>query len=305
MEAIMIFYKYVVIPDVEGIKKWQEKLCQSLQLKGRIILAKEGINATLAGEKRLLDKYIEIMNKHQLFGAIDYKLSEGSKEHFPRLSIKIKQEIVRLGISPEQLRAENAGAHLTPKQVHELLENKPDDLIILDARNQCEWEIGRFKDAITPQITYFRELPAYIDKNIDAFKDKKVLMYCTAGVRCERATAYLKEKNVAKEVYQIKGGIHRYIEQYPDGFFRGKNYVFDGRISVESNNDILSICFSCKKECNEYINCNNTRCNRQYISCEPCQKKLHGFCSDDCVKIVEKFPHYMQEKSIKNRLSYK
>jgi len=297
MEAIMIFYKYVEIPDVEGIKKWQERLCQSLQLKGRMILANEGINATLAGEKRLLDKYMQLMNRHQLFGDIDYKFSEGSREHFPRISIKIKQEIVRLGISPEKLTVKNTGTYLTPQQVHELLQNKPDDLVIFDTRNQCEWEIGRFKDAITPEITYFRELPAYIERNIDVFKDKKVLMYCTAGVRCERATAYLKEKKLSKEVYQIKGGIHRYIEEYPDGFFRGKNYVFDGRISTQSNNDILSTCFTCKKECNEYINCNNTRCNRHYISCDLCKKKLQGFCSDDCLIIVKKFPHYIQKQT--------
>lgn len=296
MEAIIIFYKYVAIPDVEGIKKWQQKLCQTLQLNGRIILAEEGINATVAGNKNLLDKYMQIMEKHPLFSGIDYKISQGSRNHFPRLSIKIKQEIVRLGIAPTTLTTANTGIHLTPKQVHELLENKSDDLLVLDTRNQYEWEIGHFQGAINPAINYFREFPEYIDKNLEHFKDKQVLMYCTAGVRCERATAYLKEKNVAKEVYQIKGGIHRYIEQYPEGFFRGKNYVFDGRISVESNADILSHCFTCKKPCNEYTNCDNTRCNRHYISCQSCKNALNRFCSKECLNIVKQFPHYLQKE---------
>jgi len=294
MEAIIIFYKYIAISDVEGIKRWQEKLCKDLQLKGRMILAAEGINATLAGKKRLLDKYIQLMNQHYLFSGIDYKFSDGSGNHFPRLSIKIKQEIVRLGISPSALSAQDAGVHLTPKQAHELLQNKPDDLIVLDARNQCEWDIGHFKDAINPGITYFREFPEYIEKNLETFKNKQVLMYCTAGVRCERATAYLKQKNVALAVYQLYGGIHRYIEQYPNGFFRGKNYVFDGRISVTSNTDVLTNCFICKTPCNDYTNCDNTRCNRHYISCEPCKTTFHNFCSQSCIEIVKQFPHYTQ-----------
>lgn len=295
MEAIIIFYKYVAIPNVEGIQKWQQKICQNLQLTGRIILAKEGINATIAGKKEFLKTYICLMKKHPFFDNIDYKWSEGSTEHFPRLSIKIKEEIVRLGISPDQISAQDTGIHLTPVEVHELLQNNPKDLIVLDTRNQCEWEIGRFKNSITPKITYFRELPQYIDNNLETFKDKQVLMYCTAGVRCERAAAYLKQKKVAKVVYQIQGGIHRYIEQYPNGFFRGKNYVFDGRISVSVNDDVLGVCFICKKACDTYINCDNTRCNRHYISCQPCQRRLTNFCSSECIAIVEKFPHYKQK----------
>jgi predicted sulfurtransferase len=297
MEVILLFYKYVAVSDPEGIKKWQQKICADLELKGRVILAKEGINATLSGEKDRVDRYIALMEVHPLFSGIDYKLSQGARNDFPRLSIKVKDEIVRLGISSTDLTPKQGGVHLSPEEAHTLLQEKPEDLVVLDARNQCEWEIGRFEGAINPGITYFRELPQYIDNTIEQFKDKKVLLYCTGGVRCERATAYLKQKNVAKEVYQVKGGIARYIEQYPNGFFRGKNYVFDGRISVVANNDVLGYCYICQQSCDEYTNCENTRCNRHYISCVSCKEKLYGFCSTECIDIVRQFPHYAQLQS--------
>ena len=126
--------------------------------------------------------------------------------------------------------AKNGGKHLTPEETHNLIAQKPNDLVILDARNDYEWRIGAFEGAIKPDIEHFRQFPKFVDDNLEQFKDKQVLMYCTGGIRCERASTYLKEKGVAKNVYQILGGIHRYAEQYPDGFFRGKNYVFDDRI---------------------------------------------------------------------------
>ena len=184
---------------------------------------------------------------------------------FPKMEIKVKKEVVHLGIDPEALTINSGGDHLNPDQVHELLKNKPEDLVILDARNDYEWRIGKFENAITPEIKNFRELPEFIDENIDTFKDKQVLMYCTGGIRCERATAYLNEKNVAKKVLQIEGGIVRYCEKYPDGFFRGKNYVFDRRVAVKINDDILTHCDLCNATCDEYTNCINAECNEHYI----------------------------------------
>ena len=157
----------------------------------------------------------------------------------------MRKEIVHLGLDPEQISPAQGGQHLTPAQVHALMTDKPDNLVILDARNDYEWQIGKFKDAVTPPIKNFREFLDYIDQNIEQFKDKEVLMYCTGGIRCERATSYLNSKNVASKVYQIDGGIHRYVEQYPDGYFRGKNYVFDHRVSLKVNDDILGSCSLC------------------------------------------------------------
>lgn len=289
-EKIILFYKYIPLPSPDGIREWQLKVGTDLQLKGRVILAHEGINATLSGAEDKIEIYKKIMQKHPLFGDIDYKESVGASRSFPRFSVKIKNEIVRLGVSPEQLSSQDAGAHLTPKQVHELLNTASDEIILFDVRNDFESAVGRFENAHRAPINTFRELPKYIDKNTEQFKDKTVLMYCTGGIRCERASAYLKQKGVAKEVYQLSGGIHRYIEQYPDGFFRGKNYVFDGRISVRANHDVLGACLICATSEDEYTNCLHARCNKHFIACAQCLQKLQNTCSPVCLDIIMQNP---------------
>jgi len=296
MSKIILFYKYVNIENPNEIMVWQRELCESLELKGRIIIATEGINATLGGTHDNIEKYMQAMNVHPLFMGIDFKDSIGGSEYFPRLRIVVKNEIVNLGIKPEDLTVENTGKHLTPKQTHELLQNKPKDLIILDGRNNYEAAVGKFEDAITPDIRYFRQFPEYIDQNLEQFKDKSVLMYCTGGIRCERASAYLKSKNIAKEVYQVEGGIHRYVEEYPDGYFKGKNYVFDARITMPVNNEILGQCFVCKAKCDDYVNCLNAECNKHFISCSDCVLKLNETCSEKCQDLVAQNKVYIRPK---------
>lgn len=287
MGKLTLFYKYVSIQYPKQILKWQTKICQDLNIKGRIILAHEGINATLAGEDQSIDTYIKLMNEHPLFGGIDFKNCDGSADYFPRLRIVIKNEIVHLGIDPEKLTVAQGGKHLSPAQVHELIKNKPDDLVILDTRNNYESRIGTFTDALVPDIKNFREFPEFIEKNLDQFKDKQVLMFCTGGVRCERATAVLNVKSVAKEVYQIEGGIQRYTEQFPDGYFRGKNYVFDNRVSVRINDDILGSCDLCSVACDDYNNCLNASCNKHHISCQACRVTYKNACSKQCMDLLD------------------
>lgn len=287
MGKIILFYKYVDIIYPEQIRKWQQRLCKELKITGRVILAHEGINGTLGGAPEALERYKIEMSHHPLFGSIDFKESVGGTDYFPRLRIVVKNEITHLGINPKEIRADMGGEHLTPEQTHTLLANTPKDLVILDARNEYESRIGAFDNAIKPNIQYFRELPKYIDENLDTFKDKEVLMYCTGGIRCERASAYLKSKNIAKKVYQIEGGIHRYAEQFPDGFFRGKNYVFDGRISVKVNDDILTTCELCSKPYDEFTNCLNASCNKQFIACEECINTINNTCGTLCFELVE------------------
>lgn len=287
MGKIILFYKYVDIAYPKQIVKWQTKLCTELGLKGRIILAHEGINGTLGGDNVAIDRYKNLMLSHPLFDGIDFKESAGDARCFPRMQIKIKDEIVKLGIDSKTLTPKQGGKHLSPQQVHALLQHKPDDLVVLDARNACESAIGSFKDAIKPEIQYFRQFPAYIDQHLDMFKDKKVLMYCTGGVRCERATAYLNTKGVAKEVYQLEGGIHKYLEQHPDGFFRGKNYVFDARLSMHTNNDILTSCLLCDTSCDTYDNCANASCNKHFVCCNTCKESFKNTCSLVCKQLLE------------------
>ena len=286
MEKILLYYKYIDIEDPQAIRDWQKELCQTLHIKGRILIAHEGINGTAAGTAEAIEQYIAAMRQHPLFSDIDFKYSDSHADDFPRLRVAVRPEIVSLGIDPKKLTVKDTGIRLEPKEVHELLSKKPKDLVILDTRNSYESKIGTFEGAITPDIENFREFPKYIDETLNQYKEKEVLMFCTGGVRCERATAYLKVKNVAKNVYQIHGGIHRYIEQYPDGYFRGKNYVFDGRIAQKANDDILTECLLCQKPCDDYTNCLNAACNEQYISCTKCISKFNNTYSEECKQLV-------------------
>lgn len=286
MNKIILFYKYVDIAYPKQVMKWQQQICKELELKGRVLISHEGINGTLGGSSSNLDIYKDLMSTHELFGDIDFKESAGGPECFPRLAVKVRNEAVALGIPYDTLTPRSGGQHLSPQETHELIQSNPEDLIILDTRNDYEWAIGRFENAILPPIENFRDLPKYLDENADQFKDKQVLMYCTGGIRCERATAYLNEKKIAKKVYQIKGGIHRYVEQYPNGFFRGKNYVFDGRISVRVNEDILGSCSLCNKPCDDYYNCLNALCNKHFIACTECSETFGKSCSETCQQLL-------------------
>lgn len=289
MKKILLYYKYVEIVEPQLIVEWQQKLCQSLGLKGRILIAHEGINGTLEGSADATQHYIKAMNEMPLFANIDFKENDGEDgiDYFPRLRVALRDEIVGLGEKAQEVTVANTGQHLTPEQAHELMAHPPKDLVILDTRNDYESRVGTFKNAIIPDIRNFRDFPDYIDQHLDEFKDKEVLMFCTGGVRCERATAYLNVKGVARNVMQIEGGIHRYVEKFPDGFFRGKNYVFDNRVTVKVNDDILGSCDLCGVSCDEYTNCMNASCNKLIIACTPCLKKFENACGTECLQLIK------------------
>ena len=286
MIKILLYYKYVPIQYPKQIQKWLEKLCLTLDLKGRIIIAHEGINGTIGGDKKNIEIYKSAMLKHELFSDIDFKESESNEQSFAKLRIVVRNEIVTLGIDPKQINAKDAAQHLNVDDVHELISSNEKDLVIFDSRNNYESNVGYFKGATLADIKYFRELPSYIDSNQEIFKDKKILMYCTGGIRCERASAYLKSKNIAKEIFQIEGGIHKYVEKYPDGFFKGKNYVFDARVTVTANNEIVGKCYICHSPYDNYINCLNASCNRHFICCPNCIKDLQNRCSKECIDLI-------------------
>ena len=286
MGKILLYYKYVHVPKPSETVKELNKLCVELGLRGRIFIAQEGINGTVGGTDEATQAYKDVMNAHPLFNNMDFKESEGGAEYFPRLRVTAKDTIVNLGVDTRELTAEERGTYLSPEEVHTLLSESPEDLIVLDARNNYEWRVGTFEGAEKPDIDNFRDLPEYLDERLDDYKDKRVLMFCTGGIRCERATGYLKKKNVAKEVYHIKGGIHRYAEKYPDGYFRGKNYVFDSRITQKITDDILGTCDHCKQPNDDYTNCVNAACNKQIIVCPDCVDTYHNTCSKTCAELV-------------------
>jgi UPF0176 protein len=203
--------------------------------------------------------------------------------------VKVKPEIVALGINPQDLTVHDGGKHLSPTQTHELLNQKPDNLVIIDCRNGYESEVGRIEGALRPDTKTFREFPEYIERNVEHLKDKQVLMYCTGGVRCERASALLKKKGV-QEVYQMDGGIQTYVEAYPDGHFRGKLYVFDDRVVVPVTPDVLSTCLRCNTACDELTNCSYSVCNRQCVLCNSCLAQFESTCSDACQQAIAQAP---------------
>ena len=286
MGKIILFYKYTEIHNPEEIRDWQKELCQNLGLTGRILIATEGINGTLGGSVEAIDTYISHMRNVSQFADIEFKESEGSRDHFPRLQVLVRPHIVNLGVQFEDAPLEDRGTHLSPDEAHALMEQQDNNTLVFDARNNFESRIGKFENAHAPDIDHFRDLPEYIENHPEVFKDKDVLMYCTGGIRCERASALLRQKGLARNVYQLSGGIHRYTEKYPNGYFRGKNYVFDGRISVRITNDVLTHCDICNTECDMYTNCINAPCNKHIILCDTCRTAYNNTCSKACYDII-------------------
>jgi predicted sulfurtransferase len=287
---VLLFYKYVTIEDPETIAQWQRELCSRLNLTGKILIAIEGINATVAGDsKDLTDEYINEMRKNALFSDIDFKESPGrGRIDFESLSVRVTNEIITTNFVKDlhMLRNVPRGIHLSPEQFHQALEKNTEqnNICILDVRNFYESRIGKFENAICPPIRAFSQFAEYVDENLDMFKDKKVYMYCTGGIRCERASAYMKLKGIS-DVYQLSGGIHRYIEQFPNGKFRGKNYVFDERGYIKANSDVITTCDVCKVTPYDiYRFCSSEGCRTIVIACDICREKNNGkiYCCEEC-----------------------
>eukprot|EP00079_Xenopus_tropicalis_P024866 XP_012817923.1 PREDICTED: thiosulfate sulfurtransferase/rhodanese-like domain-containing protein 2 isoform X1 [Xenopus tropicalis] len=304
---VLLYYCYCDVKDPQWICNWQRAMCQLLHLTGKIRIAAEGINGTVGGSKVSTKLYISTMLSHPLFRDMmcleDFKTSDGGAHCFPDLRVGVFQEIVPMGIEPQKVSYKENAIHLSPKEFHEKVTkylsevSKPDlNTILLDCRNFYESKIGQFQNCLAPDIRKFSYFPSYVDQNLELFKDKTVLMYCTGGIRCERGSAYLRSKSVCKEVYQLKGGIHKYLEQFPDGYFRGKLFVFDGRYTISSNNDIISNCCYCGIAWDEYKLCSTTRCCQLVLTCAECRRKGLTACCPTCqLKEVNMSPESSQQ----------
>ncbi|MDB5186422.1 MAG: hypothetical protein JWL85_945 [Candidatus Saccharibacteria bacterium] len=291
MEKIILYYKFVPVTDPEMTKLWQLELCTRLGLKGRIIISKHGINGTLGGSLDSLRAYKSAMNKTAVFKGITYKWSDGAADHFPRLSVKVRDEIVAFDAADELVVDENGvvngGKHLKPEEVHKLLKERGDDVVFFDGRNKFEAEIGKFKNAIVPNIETSRDFIKELEKpEYEALKDKPIVTYCTGGIRCEILSALMKNRGF-NEVYQIDGGIVKYGEKYADqGEWEGKLYVFDDRMTVAFSEDAKDIgdCVHCQNKTSNYVNCANKQCNKLVLVCEDCADT--EFCSKVCLDTV-------------------
>ncbi|XP_043113440.1 thiosulfate sulfurtransferase/rhodanese-like domain-containing protein 2 [Puntigrus tetrazona] len=288
---VLLYYCYCRLNDPRVICEWQKELCLKLQLTGKVRVATEGINGTVGGTKTATELYIKAMLSHPTFKIMqvqDFKKSEGGAACFSDMKVGAYKEIVPMGVDPDIVSYRLAGIHLEPEEFHKEVEafvenqSSGNDTILLDCRNFYESKIGQFSQCLAPDIRKFSYFPDYVDKNLDLFRDKKVLMYCTGGIRCERGSAYLKSKNVCKEVYQLKGGIHKYLEKFPDGFYRGKLFVFDDRYAIAFNQDVISECRYCSRPWDRYQLCSTDVCCQLVLSCTACRERGLTACCHAC-----------------------
>ncbi len=293
MQKIILYYKFVPIEDTESVMYWQKALCASLGLKGRILISKHGINGTLGGELKNLKYYTRAMKEHSKFRGITWKWSDGGADDFPKLSVKVRDEIVTFGV-PNELKVNEKGVvgggkHLKPRQVNELVEKRGDEVVFMDGRNAYEAAIGRFKNTVVPNTRTTKDFIKELEKpEMANLKDRPIVTYCTGGIRCEILSALMKNRGF-KEVYQIDGGIVKYGEEFKDdGLWEGKLYVFDKRMSLpfsDKSKDI-GICTNCKGNTSNYVNCTNMACNDLILICEDCYNKTQT-CSARCAKVAK------------------
>ena len=289
---VLLYYKYINVDYPELLKNQQTELCQKLNLKGRIIIAKEGINGTLEGTVKDSEKYIKALIKDKRFKDISFKKSLGFGNAFPKLSIKIRPEIVAARL-PEVNPAEITGKYISADQLHEWFEEGK-EFYTVDMRNDYEYASGYFEKSIFSGLHNFYDLPSVLPQ-LENLKNKTIVTVCTGGVRCEKASGFLV-LNGFKDVYQLKDGIQTYMEKYPNSYFKGKLYVFDNRLTVGFNTDdpshkIVGKCYHCNTPSDSYTNCEYDICHYHYICCKNCCDKETNltFCKPQCKENYFKF----------------
>ncbi len=282
---IILYYKYIHIENPEGLVRDQKELCSRLNLKGRILIAHEGINGTLEGLREDIDKYCENLLANPLFSDIVIKRDPGTGSAFPKLAIKLRKEIVATHLGDEDFHpSEITGKYLSAEELHSWFEEKR-EFYIIDMRNDFEHKVGHFENSIFSGMTNFRDLKNIV-KNFEHLKGKTVVTVCTGGVRCEKASGYLL-KNGFADVYQLKDGIVTYMRKYPNQKYLGKLYVFDGRVAVGYNIDeakyqMVGKCEKCGIPSENFVNCAYPECHKHFIACEDCIVNGEVYCGTEC-----------------------
>lgn len=281
---VLLYYNYTKIENPEQFAKEHLALCKSLGLKGRILVAEEGINGTASGTIEATQQYMDWMHNDERFKDTWFKIDESEGHAFRKMFVRPRKELVALNLEEDVDPLRLTGEYLDPKAFKEALLDE--DTIVLDARNDYEYDLGHFRGAIRPDIRNFRELPEWIRENKEKFMDKKVVTYCTGGIRCEKFSGWLLREGV-ENVAQLHGGIATYGKdpEVKGEMWDGKMYVFDDRISVEINQvdkQIVGKDWFDGTPCERYINCGNPSCNRQIITSEENEAKHLGGCCYDC-----------------------
>ncbi len=282
------FYRYVSIHEPDQLRDELYKVWSELNCFGRIYLAKEGINAQMSVPEDNWEAFVNQVYNLPYFKDVPFKHAvDGNGKSFYKLIVKVRDKIVADGINDESFDPANTGTYLNAEEFNKAVEDKA--TIVIDMRNHYESEVGRFDRAFCPDADTFREeLPLVID-HLKGQEDKKIVMYCTGGIRCEKASAYFKHKGF-KDVHHLKGGIIQYAqeikEQKLESKFRGMNFVFDERIGERITEDILSECHQCGQPCDIHVNCKNDDCHLLFIQCADCAEKMNGCCIPECVRIA-------------------
>ena len=283
------FYRYIKISNPEAMRNILYKEFSSLDILGRIYIAKEGINAQLCVPETNWDLFLRTLNLHQEFTKMFIKQAViESNKSFLKLIVKVKNRIVADGLSEESFDSSNVGKKLNAKEFN-IAMNDP-DTIVVDMRNYYESEVGHFENAICPDVDTFKDSLPIVKKQLENKQDKKILLYCTGGIRCEKASAYLRHHNF-KDVNQLDGGIIEYSHQIKteniNSKFKGKNFVFDYRMCEAITNDIISKCHQCESSSDTHTNCNNQACHILFIQCKNCKEIYSGCCSFECKNIAQ------------------
>lgn len=271
---------------------WQRTLAEKLSLKGRILLSKHGINGTLGGHIDNVKAYVKATKQYAPFKDMIFKWSDGTSDHFPKLSVKVRDEIVAFDAAEElevdEHGVKGGGKHLKPEQVNQLVKERGDEVVFFDGRNAYEAQIGKFKNAVVPNVRTSRDFKKELDHpKYNDIKNKAVVTYCTGGIRCEILSAMMKKRGF-KEVYQIDGGIVKYGQKYKDdGLWEGKLYVFDSRLVTQFSEKAKDIghCIHCDAKTSNFENCANKACNNLVLICSAC-KTATDVCSQSCAKMM-------------------
>jgi UPF0176 protein len=277
---ILLYYCYTKIDKPEEFREGHHQLCLDLNLRGRIIIADEGLNGTVSGLKVDCEAYMQTVKADKRFVKLEFKIDTYHEHAFQKLHVRYKPEIVHSDIKNID-PITKTGKYVEPAELKQLMDRE--DVVLVDMRSKYEHEIGRFKNAVTLDIENFRDMPDHAHE-LDKFKDKKIVTYCTGGIKCEKASAFLLKQGF-ENVYQLHGGIIKYgIEQGGENF-EGKCYVFDNRVAIDVNKvnpKVISKCYVCDTLSDHMVNCANTVCNRHVPICESCMEKMEGCCSGDC-----------------------
>ena len=277
IQKVILYYGFAPIADPVALRLWQFDLCELLGLKGRIIISEHGINGTLGGDIDALKRYIRRTKEYPGFHKIDFKWSDGTGNDFPKLAVRVRDEVVSFG-APNELKVDETGIvgggiHLSPTEVHELVEARGDEVVFFDGRNAYETRVGKFRDAIVPDVETTRDFVAEFDSGkYDHLKSKPIVTYCTGGIRCEVLSSVMKSRGF-EEVYQIQGGIVRYGEQFgDDGLWDGSLYIFDNRMSMDfsDHTKIIGSCDDCEAPAKHFYDRHNIRGRVPFLLCKSC-----------------------------------